>query len=103
MINPRVEMRLLAGKVALLLAGIYCLMFVALAVAVGTHETLPLLEWVLVPLPSVAFAPAVVAAIQLHRTSDPARQSRLWRRSLLLAGVGFGLFVAVAMIAGQLN
>jgi peptidoglycan/LPS O-acetylase OafA/YrhL len=101
--DPALEMRRLAGKVALLLAGIYVLVLFVVMVGVSKGTRLPVLEWVLLPLPAFAFGPAVVDAVRLHRTADPARMKPLWRRSLALAVLGSVVLVAEAMLIERMS
>ncbi|ASW56801.1 hypothetical protein CIK06_25555 [Plantactinospora sp. KBS50] len=96
-------MQRLAGKFALLLAGIYVLFPFGMAVSTAAGEPIPLWGWPLLLLPAFLFAPAVIAAIRLHRTSDRDIGKRLWWRSLLLACTGFVLVIAVALILGEAN
>ncbi len=101
MINPALEMRRLAGKFALLFAGVYALGVFGTVVAAITGPGIPLWGWLLLPLPALAFVPSVKDAVRLHRTTDPAQMTVLWRRCLLLAVLGLTTFVAVALIIGN--
>ncbi|MFU8850723.1 hypothetical protein ACNAW0_07025 [Micromonospora sp. SL1-18] len=98
MIDPTLEMRRLAGKVAVLLAGVYLLVVFGVAVAAATGDGVPWWGWLLLPLPAFSFIPSVTAAARLHRTTDPDRARMLWRRSFILAGVGLGLVIVVALV-----
>ncbi|MDG4805810.1 hypothetical protein O7634_03460 [Micromonospora sp. WMMD1120] len=98
MVNPTLEMRRLAGKVAVLLAGVYVLVVFGAAVATASGDGVPWWGWLLLPLPAVPFVPSVTAAARLHRTSDPERTRALWRRSLGFAGVGLVLVIVVALV-----
>jgi hypothetical protein len=102
-IDPVLEMRRLAGKFALFLAGAYALVVYVgmLRVWHGTH--LPTLEWVLLPVPALAFVPSVVDAVRLHRTKEPARMKVLWRRSLALAVLGTVALFAEALLFDRMN
>jgi hypothetical protein len=86
--NPLLEVRRAAGEFALLLAGIYLLFLVAMAVGVFRDHTVPLSRGLLLLLPAVAFAPSVKDAIRLHRTENPDLTRKLWRRYVLLALAG---------------
>lgn len=88
MINPLLEVRRAAGEFALLLAGVYLLFLVAMAVGVFRDHIVPLSRGLLFLLPAVAFIPSVKDAIRLHRTEDPDLTRKLWRRSVLLALTG---------------
>ena len=101
MIDPGLEMRRLAGKFALLFAGVYALGVFGAAIAAATGPGIPLWGWLLLPLPTIAFLPSVRDAVRLHRTTDAAQMTTLWRRCLLLAVVGMALFVAAALIIGN--
>lgn len=68
-----------------------------------THPALSPPTWLLLLLPSVAFTPSVRDALRLHRTSDPTRMRLLWRRSLLLAGLGTLLLVAVPIVLDRVK
>jgi hypothetical protein len=102
-VDPSLEMRRLAGKFAVLLAGVYVLVLFGVAVAALTHGALPGVTWPLLLLPAIAFTPSVVAALRLHQTSDLERMTTLWRRSLLLAAVGTALLVGAALVLDKVS
>ncbi len=58
----------------------------------------PLAWWGLMSCPALAFVPSVIAAVKLHRTTDPDQTKALWRRSLLLAMVGTVMLVGAAAV-----
>jgi hypothetical protein len=97
------EMRRVAGKFAMLLAGVYVLALVGVIAAVSRGNRLPVVEWLLLPLPAFAFVPSVVDAVRLHLTSDAARMKVLWRRSLALAGLGTVVLFAEAVLIGRMR
>jgi len=66
--RPAAEMRLLVGKFALLLAFVYVLVLMSGLFRAVRGPELPVLGWVLFLLPGVAFVPAVMEAVRLHRT-----------------------------------
>jgi len=101
--NPTLEMRRLAGKFTLLVVFVYLLALFGMTVAVITGQGPHWLAWLLLPLPAVAFVPAAVAAVRLHRTQDPMETSRLWRRCVLLAAIGAALLAPAAVTAGRLG
>ncbi len=103
MINPGLEMHRLAGKFAVLLAGVYLLVVFGAIVAASTGDNPPLVAWLLLPLPAFAFTPSVLDALRLHRTTDPSVTRTLWRRCLLLAAVGLVLLVAAALTLGRVS
>jgi hypothetical protein len=102
-IDPVLEMRRLAGKFALFLAGVYALVMYVTIVSVSHGNPLPVLEWVLLPLPALAFVPSVVDAVRLHRTKEPAKMKVLWRRSLALAVLGTVVLFAEAILFGRMH
>jgi hypothetical protein len=102
-VDPTLEMRRLAGKFAVLLAGVYVLVVFGVIVAASTHGSLPLVTWPLVLLPAFPFVPSVLDAVRLHRTSDPDRMKVLWRRCLLLAIAGTALLIVIAIVLDKVN
>jgi hypothetical protein len=102
-VDPVLEMRRLAGKLALLLAGVYVLLLVGVVAGVSAGARIPLLEWLLLLVPAVPFVPSVLDALRLHRTSDPARLKMLWPRCLLLAVIGTALMFAAALMSERMN
>lgn len=97
------EMRRLVGKFALLLAFIYVLVLMAGAFRAVRGPELPALGWALFLLPGVAFVPAVMEAVRLHRTSDPERMMALWRRCALFTVIGVALVVVAVVVVGRLD
>jgi hypothetical protein len=96
--SPLLEMRRLAGKVAVLLTAVYLLGLTAAAVGVARGANRPLVDWVLLAVPAAAFVPATVYAVKVHRTSDLAMTRVAWRWSLLLAVLGTGLLIGATAI-----
>jgi hypothetical protein len=66
----------------------------------GSH---PLMVWLLLPIPAVAFVPAAIDAINLHRTEEQGRLRRLWRRCALLGVGGMASLIAVAVVLGGID
>jgi hypothetical protein len=102
-LDPVLEMRRLAGKFAMLLVGVYVLLLAAVIAGVSKGTRLPVMEWLLLPLPAFVFVPSVVDAVRLHLTSDAARMKVLWRRSLALAGLGTVVLFAEAVLIGRMR
>jgi len=103
MMDPALEMRRLAGKFALFLAGVYVLVMFVVMVAVSRGIRLAVVEWLLLPLPAFAYAPSVVDAVRLHRTVEATRMKILWRRSLGLAVLGTVLLFAEAAVVERVS
>jgi hypothetical protein len=103
MVDPLLEMRRLAGKFALFLAGCYALVVGSMVIGVLMGGRIPLFEWFLMPIPAAAFVPSVMDAVKLHRTADPDRLKTLWRRSLGLAVIGTAVLFAVALVVERIN
>lgn len=88
----------LVGKFTLLFAFICFLAVLTDVVLLLRGDPPPLVAWLLL-VPSVAvFVPAVVDAVDLHRTADSQRLSKLWRRCGLLGVAGMALLVGAALI-----
>ncbi|SDT60788.1 hypothetical protein [Actinoplanes derwentensis] len=101
--EAKLTLQRLIGKFALLFAFIYVLMVAAGFVRVAQGDQVPVSTWLLLVLPGIAFFPAVVDAVGLHRTADQARLRTLWRRCGLLAVAGMVLLVVVAFAAEGIN
>ena len=93
MTRTAIELRRWLGKVALLLAGTWAVVGLAVVVGAVQGASVPALNIALTVLPIVAFAPAVYFAIGLHRTDDPERINRLWPWALGLAVIGMAIFL----------
>jgi hypothetical protein len=89
-------MRRWFGKVALLLAGLWVVVLIALVAGIAQGASVPALNLVLGVLPAVAFGPAAYFAIGLHRTDDPERINKLWPWALGLAVLGMVLLFGSA-------
>lgn len=96
MTRTAIEIRRWFGKVALLLAGLWVVVLIALIAGVSRGGSTPALNLVLGVLPAVAFVPATYFAIGLHRTDDPERINKLWPWALGLAVVGMVLLIGSA-------
>lgn len=96
-------MRRLVGKLALLIAFVYLLVLVGGIITLAQHTSVSVITWPLLAIPAAAFGPAVVDAVQLHRTSDPDRMKKLWRRCGLYALIGLVLLIADAVLLNQVN
>lgn len=97
------EMRRLVGKLAILLAFVYILVLVGGVVTLAGHTSVPVITWPMILIPAAAFVPAVIDAVQLHRTTDPGRTRALWRRCALYTIIGLALLIADALILSQVN
>lgn len=80
MTSDKIESARLMGKLALLLTFVYLLALAAGTVALVTQTDIPLTSYELLILPAVAFTPATVDAVRLHRTVDPDTTRALWHR-----------------------
>jgi hypothetical protein len=98
-IDPPLEMRRLAGKVAFLLAGIYVLFLFAAVVTLFNGRTLPLWKYGSILCPAALFIPSVLAGVRLHRTADKEQTRPLWRRSLILAVLGMVIVISISLAA----
>jgi len=101
--GPRLEMHRSAGKLAIFLAGIYLLLLFAAAVSTASGNPIPLIGWPILLLPGPVFVVSFIDAVKLHRSSEVALTTRLWRRSLLLAIAGTGLMVLAAVITNRIT
>lgn len=103
MTGETLEMRRLVGKFALLLAIAYVLILFGGVMALAQGTDFPVVTYPLVVLPAVAFVPAVIDAVRLHRTADAVRTKALWRRSALSSLIGVALLIAIAVMVNQVN
>lgn len=92
MTRTAIEIRRWFGKVALLLAGVW----IAVLIALTAGGSVPALNLVLGVLPAVAFGPATYFAVGLHRTDGPERINKLWPWALGAAVVGMVLLLGSA-------
>jgi ABC-type uncharacterized transport system permease subunit len=99
----RLGLRRLVGKFTLFLALIYTQIMVTGAVMALRNDSPAPVTWLLLLTPAIAFVPAVVSAVNLHRTSDQQRVHILWRRCALLATTGTALMIAAALILREVN
>ncbi|GLW33362.1 hypothetical protein [Actinoplanes regularis] len=91
------------GKFALLFASIYLMAIIALFITLHQGDEVPVTTWLLMIPPGVAFAPAVLDAINLHRAQEPDRLRRLWKRCGILAVTGMVLLVVASYVVGEIN
>ncbi|MFC7278570.1 hypothetical protein ACFQS1_31715 [Paractinoplanes rhizophilus] len=96
MTRTAIEIRRWFGKVALLLAGLWVVVLVALVAGIAQGGSVPVLNLVLGVLPAVAFVPATYFAIGLHRTDDPEQINKFWPWALGLAIAGMVLLIGSA-------
>jgi hypothetical protein len=96
-------MRRLIGKLAWLAAIVYVLLAVGGIVALMRDIPAAPLAYALLLMPGLAFGPAAVDAVQLHRTADPAQTDQLWRRCALYTGIGFFALVSDARLINQMG
>jgi hypothetical protein len=99
MANPRRELQLVAANLALVLTGCYVLA-AGVIVFGGLRHNDPTPAWVYtaVLVPLGVFIPATMAAIGVHRSSDPAGSVGLWARALGLAIGGWLPLIVVAIV-----
>jgi len=97
--EARLTLQRLVGKVALLFTFIYVLMVAAGFVRLAQGDHVPASTWLLLVLPGLAFGPAVVDAVNLHRVAEPDRLRKLWRRCGIWALSGMVLLVLAAFVA----
>ncbi|GID29131.1 hypothetical protein [Paractinoplanes brasiliensis] len=101
--EAKLTLRRVVGKFALLFAFIYLLALLAVFITAYQGDEVPVSTWLLLVPAGVAFVPAVVDAVNLHRTEDPVRLSKLWKRCGLLAVSGMVLLVASSFITDWIN
>jgi hypothetical protein len=101
--EAKLTLQRLVGKVALLLAFIYVLMVAAGFVRLSQGDEVPAANWLLLVPPGLAFVPAVLDAVNLHRTTAPERLRKLWRRCGILTLSGLVLLVLAAFVADGIN
>lgn len=92
-----------AGKLAFFLAGIYLMVLFGVVVSTAFGSPIPLLGWPILLLPAAAFVYSIIDAVRLHRTTDIATTTRLWRRSLLLAVIGTGVMILAVVITNRIT
>ncbi|GAA2848168.1 hypothetical protein Acy02nite_02280 [Actinoplanes cyaneus] len=98
-----IGMQRLVGKIAVLLTFIYLMILISGAARLARGiETNPV-TWGLFLLPAVAFVPAVVDGVKLHRTLDPERLKPLWRHCALYTLIGLVLLIATAYSIIEVN
>jgi len=97
--DPRRDLQVIAADAALVLTACYALLLGAVVVGgpLGNAD-IPAWFYLLLPAPALAFVPSAVAAIGVHRTDDPVRVAALWRRSLVLAGLGWAGTIALIAV-----
>jgi hypothetical protein len=61
-----------------------------------------MIAWPILLLPAAAFVPAVLDAFRLHRTTEAAARTKLWRRRLLYAVIGMVLLVVTALMVERM-
>jgi hypothetical protein len=95
-VDPKLELRRTAGKLAFALAGTY--MFIFLATVYTLFDGHPLQVWRYTGLfaPIVLFVPAVIAGVRLHQTTDKDQTRSLWHKSLIYAVLGMTLALFTA-------
>src|SRR4051794_6139235 len=91
-------MHRLTGKFAMFFTGAYLLVVFGVVFSAATGRPAPLLTWLLLSLPAIAFTPAVIVAVRLHRTSDLDQTRALWRRCALFAVAGLALLAVIAVM-----
>ncbi|GGL18953.1 hypothetical protein [Mangrovihabitans endophyticus] len=97
------ELRKLVGKLAFLLAFVYLLVLGGGLVTLASGTQVSVITWPLILLPGAAFAPAVINAVRLHRTPEPAQMKNLWRSCALYTVIGLMLLIATAIILNQVQ
>ncbi|MEU4156463.1 hypothetical protein [Actinoplanes sp. NPDC026670] len=88
----------LVGKFTLLFAFFYFLALLTDVVLLFKGDPPPPIAWLLLIPAGFAFVPGVIDAVNLHRTTDGQRLSRLWRRCGLLGVAGMALLVGAALV-----
>lgn len=101
--EAKLNLQRLVGKFSLLFALIYVQILIAAVVVAFRDGLQPLVVWLLLLVPMLAFAPATVDAVKLHRTREPESLRRLWRRCGLLGVSGMALLVVVALVIGDVD
>jgi hypothetical protein len=103
MTGDTMELARLVGKLALLFTFVYLLALAAGVVALVTQTDIPISSYELLILPAIAFTPATVDAIRLHRTTDPDTTRALWRRCGPFTLFGVALLIYAVAIIDQSN
>ncbi|GAA4602400.1 hypothetical protein BJY16_004235 [Actinoplanes octamycinicus] len=101
--EAKLTLRRVVGKFALLFAFVYLLALFAGVVTLLQGDEVPVTTWILLIPAGVAFVPAVIDAVNLHRTQDPDRLSKLWKRCGVLAVTGMVLLVVASLVTGGIN
>jgi hypothetical protein len=101
--EAKLTLQRVVGKFALLFAFIYLLTIFAGFVTLYQGDEVPVTTWLLLIPAGVAFVPAVVDAVNLHRTRDPDRLRKLWKRCGLLAVTGLVLLVVASFAVGGID
>jgi hypothetical protein len=96
-------LRLVAGKLALLLAFVYLLVLVAALVDVARGDGIPVVGYVLLLLPGGAFVMASRDAITLHRASDVGLEKAALKRCASYAGLGLAILAAVGVAVDRIT
>jgi hypothetical protein len=101
--DPARELRLVVGRVALLLAFVYVLALVAALIGLAKGDGIPVLGYAFLLLPAAAFVVSSHDAIKLHRASDVNRQKFLVKRCALYAGLGLVILISAAVAIDGMN
>jgi hypothetical protein len=101
--EAKLNLQRLVGKFTLFFALIYLQILIAVVFVAFRGGSRPLVVWLLLLVPMIAFVPAVVDAINLHRTKEQEKLGRLWRRCGLLGVGGMALLIAAALVIGEID
>ncbi|HET6480891.1 MAG TPA: hypothetical protein VFG35_12765 [Actinoplanes sp.] len=101
--DAKLTLQRVVGKFALLFAFIYVLALLGVFVTLLQGDEVPVSTWLLLVPAGAVFVPAVVDAVNLHRTREPDRLSKLWKRCGLLALTGMALLVIASFVVDWIN
>ncbi|MEU4562360.1 hypothetical protein AB0F72_28585 [Actinoplanes sp. NPDC023936] len=100
--EAKIEFQRLVGKFALFFAFLYFLMILGGVITVVGGDSVPWPTVLGTVLAGFAFVPAVVDAVNLHRTSDQQRLAMLWRRCGLFAAAGVAVMIGTAVAVDRI-
>ncbi len=101
--EAKLMLKRLVGKFAFFFTIVYFLLVFAGLVRLTQGDHVPMSTWLLLIPAGVAFVPAVIDGLNLHRISDSERLDRLWKSCGILTVSGVVLLVLAAFIAGGID
>jgi hypothetical protein len=101
--EAKLMLKRLVGKFAFFFAIIYFLLAFAGFVRLAQGDHVPMSTWLLLVPAGVAFVPAVIDSVSLHRVSDSDRLDKLWKRCGILTVSGMVLLVFAVFLVGGID